>query len=1179
MALDEDSSENGIIAYHTMPDDDDEKEKQHDSIVGDGSFPSRRDRPSRQSKYDKEDDTRYIPKFYFDASTCTSEEAERREDLSKDEIRELVLSGGIKRIARIDYDDTVIFNDWPEDALVLARSIVAENILIKKFHFTPAIAAQQWWPARLISIEEYLEYYQDIDMRPYRPKYNAVGLIFLLPWWSEHIEDNFDANTFELEIIPAKSTHIRNLYPPRPKEKIHSHQCVSQHLATLSNTKPPQLPRSLRDNAKQKFMDALKITSCLHTFTLSKLGPVAFHLDQNEIWRRRNFRLERALSESSNSWKFAFKKFHSKFDVSTAALDVVNYPRHILGLDWVAMLNQVSADQPLQVEDSIRDVPCDLLLDVSAPMQRVDTTNYETVFLRQPALTFTQVESMLAYDKNHLDSEEKNMNSNIVLNNLHTMLADNFDENFVHERVPQDKGTLLLEQISSHTTDNDGNMHIDTSLVSENLLPIAENSLNKKDNSMYDTHGKNHIAHAVTRCIAAKESSPMSDKIMEDVEQNKYPSEKMPTSTLAVHTSPPSVKKRYRFTEAFPVAQEEEATSRLAFERMSDQRWPSLLPPAEALIDPERKLMYGENTSKSCSSTHEVLTMAKDKGGEACPDDIWLYLTQRATSRKERSVQAVATHTSMIRKSSRVRVPSSRLADTHASFLLQSSYNPRPTTPEAVSVMPPCCCDVADSIAENELAALFSAIPHTILNCATSQLRAATGETHSLNARNDRVATLKLLSSIDVKLDAIFGADERRERDKRRVVTRKIAALRTSQDDNSSTEMEIEALKIEAQAASHTLQNIRSTRESWLTMRTALYFRACGGVARLINDTNSKKRKKKKRPRYNENHAESTTSDDEDIPLYYWEQPCRRPRTLAIYDDRCSLHGTKPQCVEQSRRAVAAASVLQKLLVTKHRSLWVHRNVPNDYIIRAQALLSYAHDHTYLAELRRRCYDLESNATMLFGEDDDFDTCGNRDTWDASVAASGAVLTAIDAVACGEAKNALCAVRPPGHHAGATICALGAPSNGYCVLNHAALGAKYAVHERGLRRVAVLDFDVHHGNGTQDILARTYDPAFLFISVHAAGEDVYPGTGRSPSNCLAEARKQAQVEGIESPRRRSSSILQPSSSTIERDRHCGVDDHLTTVSFHPGEKQASIFYFLFYLYTQVCSIFRSSHHQ
>jgi len=117
------------------------------------------------------------------------------------------------------------------------------------------------------------------------------------------------------------------------------------------------------------------------------------------------------------------------------------------------------------------------------------------------------------------------------------------------------------------------------------------------------------------------------------------------------------------------------------------------------------------------------------------------------------------------------------------------------------------------------------------------------------------------------------------------------------------------------------------------------------------------------------------------------------------------------------------------------------------------------------------------------------------------------------------------------------------------------------------------------GNGTQDILARTYDPAFLFISVHAAGEDVYPGTGRSPSNCLAEARKQAQVEGIESPRRRSSSILQPSSSTIERDRHCGVDDHLTTVSFHPGEKQASIFYFLFYLYTQVCSIFRSSHHQ
>ena len=116
-------------------------------------------------------------------------------------------------------------------------------------------------------------------------------------------------------------------------------------------------------------------------------------------------------------------------------------------------------------------------------------------------------------------------------------------------------------------------------------------------------------------------------------------------------------------------------------------------------------------------------------------------------------------------------------------------------------------------------------------------------------------------------------------------------------------------------------------------------------------------------------------------------------------------------------------------------------------------------------------------------------------SWDAALAASGAVLQAVDAVLEGEAANALCAVRPPGHHAGARHGALGACGNGFCIVNGVALGALYAAKVRGVPKVAVVDFDVHHGNGTQDILARTYDPAFLFVSVHAAGDDCFPGTG------------------------------------------------------------------------------------
>lgn len=344
-----------------------------------------------------------------------------------------------------------------------------------------------------------------------------------------------------------------------------------------------------------------------------------------------------------------------------------------------------------------------------------------------------------------------------------------------------------------------------------------------------------------------------------------------------------------------------------------------------------------------------------------------------------------------------------------------------------------------------------------------------------------------------------------------------------------------------------------SVRDEWRRVRWRLYTNICAGVANPVlkrkrsadarkKPASSRSKKPRRAPakrkassefhggRARKNHVLTNgrdSSGDDDIfddlaedeldcdealgdasggihePSFVWEEP-RRPRTLAIYDRRCRLHGTKPQCVEQSRRAVAAATVVEALASEVPQRLWVERRVSTEYVQRATALLTYSHERAYCSELRRRCSDLETEATMLFGADDD-DTSANRASWDASVAASAAVLAAVDAVVTGEAKNALCAIRPPGHHAGSSLRALGAPTNGYCILNHAALGAKYAAHERGMRRVAVFDFDVHHGNGTEDILARTFDPSFLFLSIHAAGEDIFPGTGRIPENCLKDA--------------------------------------------------------------------------
>merc|ERR1712216_435112 len=95
----------------------------------------------------------------------------------------------------------------------------------------------------------------------------------------------------------------------------------------------------------------------------------------------------------------------------------------------------------------------------------------------------------------------------------------------------------------------------------------------------------------------------------------------------------------------------------------------------------------------------------------------------------------------------------------------------------------------------------------------------------------------------------------------------------------------------------------------------------------------------------------------------------------------------------------------------------------------------------------------------------------------------------------GHCVNAFCAIRPPGHHAGKELHPMKAVSNGFCLLNAAASAALYATLAKsdgglGLKRVCVIDFDVHHGNGTQDILCSTFDPRFLYVSLHAGGSEV-----------------------------------------------------------------------------------------
>ena len=118
----------------------------------------------------------------------------------------------------------------------------------------------------------------------------------------------------------------------------------------------------------------------------------------------------------------------------------------------------------------------------------------------------------------------------------------------------------------------------------------------------------------------------------------------------------------------------------------------------------------------------------------------------------------------------------------------------------------------------------------------------------------------------------------------------------------------------------------------------------------------------------------------------------------------------------------------------------------------------------------------------------DPDTSINVGTHDAAFKAAGAAIAATDAVIDGSARNAFCAIRPPGHHA------TRADSMGFCFFNNVAVAARHALDVRGLQRVAIIDFDVHHGNGTEDIVAG--DERILMCSFFQ--HPLYPHSGAVP---------------------------------------------------------------------------------
>jgi acetoin utilization deacetylase AcuC-like enzyme len=170
--------------------------------------------------------------------------------------------------------------------------------------------------------------------------------------------------------------------------------------------------------------------------------------------------------------------------------------------------------------------------------------------------------------------------------------------------------------------------------------------------------------------------------------------------------------------------------------------------------------------------------------------------------------------------------------------------------------------------------------------------------------------------------------------------------------------------------------------------------------------------------------------------------------------------------------------------------------------------LELAHDRMHIAALRGLADQLVDDIKSGGPEHAqiDPDTSMNQHTWQAALRSAGAALAATEAVLNGELDNAFCAVRPPGHHA----CY--SRAMGFCFFNNVALAARFAVERHGLERVAVVDFDVHHGNGTEDILSG--DDRFLMTGIFQ--HPFYPYSGSEhPATNMHNVPVPAYTKGME----------------------------------------------------------------
>lgn len=198
---------------------------------------------------------------------------------------------------------------------------------------------------------------------------------------------------------------------------------------------------------------------------------------------------------------------------------------------------------------------------------------------------------------------------------------------------------------------------------------------------------------------------------------------------------------------------------------------------------------------------------------------------------------------------------------------------------------------------------------------------------------------------------------------------------------------------------------------------------------------------------------------------------CEMTKTGLVYSERFLEHYAGDAHPERPDRISIIYENLRLNRIIEKVKIIEPEPVPLD-------LLRKIHNDDYIERVRESC---QNEKRFL----DSLDTGINKFSYQVALLAAGGVCKAIDEIMKGRVSNAFCAVRPPGHHAESD------KAMGFCIFNNIAVGAKYLIENYHLKRVMIIDWDVHHGNGTQNIFYS--DPRIFYISIHQFPH--YPGTG------------------------------------------------------------------------------------